>query len=278
MECERCGKIVSNKSNLISHLKIKKICNSEKSEISRENLLKKLQERVLGDKTYNCSLCKKPFNSSQGKYHHEKICKKIKDESVQVPNIVNNYNNCNNINPIYNVSIVINPVGLESKSYLTEESIKKLFLERPQGVFELLQLKHANEEIPQNHNIRKRVHKDNFLDTFNGKKWETKDYNVVFKEIFSNLGKDIMDFLNSNKDINFDDLSDDEEKRERLVHIFFDKIGFPLDWYVLFDTDALSQYKESYNIDWIDFEKKKKQLFIQAKETIYQFTKQQEKK
>ncbi len=79
----------------------------------------------------------------------------------------------------------------------------------------------ANEEIPENHNIRKNVHRDKF----NGSEWESKDYKEVCKELFRNIGKDLVDFLNTKTDIHmFSEFS--EENKKLLLELLWIR-----DWY-----------------------------------------------
>ena len=283
MDCPRCGKHLSTKGILVTHLKMKKPCNTTIGDIDRESIIKKLQEKKLGEKKYGCIRCNKLFNSRQARYSHQNSCNFVPEItptnllSVSVPvinssntknstNITNNYNQCN----ITNV-IVINGIGNETAPFITEESIKRLFLDKSNGIHELFKLKHINNDIPENQNLRKKVHRDNFIELFNGKNWESKDYNTVCKDIFRNLGKDLVEFLNNNKDINFNDLSEDNQ--ERLVFSFMDKIGIPLEWYMLLETETMRKFKDNYNVDFTDFDKKRKEIFSQVKETIYQFTK-----
>lgn len=279
IDCERCGKQLATKGTLIIHLQNKKVCEPNITDISREELIEKLKDRKLQEKTYDCVVCKKSFNSRQGKYNHELKCKAEKHSSEKLPEIVSeakvynvyNYNNCNITinNPVF----VINGLGTEQPNYITEEVVKNLLTNKPQGVHDLLSLKHTNEAIPENHNIRKKVHRDKFIETYDGEKWESKDSNVACKEIFKHIGKDLVEFLNNNRDINLNEITTDEEKQEKLVHSFMDKIGLPLEWYMLFDTDLLKKFKNNYNIDWSDFEKKRKDIFAQVTETVYQFSK-----
>lgn len=77
--CERCGHESSSKSNLLTHLRKKKPCDTELSHISREEYIAELLHRDYNDKTYNCEYCNTRFNSRSNKSRHKKTCQAKKD-------------------------------------------------------------------------------------------------------------------------------------------------------------------------------------------------------
>ena len=71
-KCERCHYVAKQKSNLKNHYQRKCLCRAIHSNISPEELLKKLNKPKNG---FACNKCNKIFNSRQGKYQHQKRCK-----------------------------------------------------------------------------------------------------------------------------------------------------------------------------------------------------------
>ena len=75
-KCDRCGLVLSNKTNLIKHLKTKNPCNDTFVCISREDLIELCKKNK---KRYKCEHCGVLFSNSNKKYQHKIICK-IKSE------------------------------------------------------------------------------------------------------------------------------------------------------------------------------------------------------
>ena len=72
--CERCGFDTKYKSNLICHLECKTPCTVTNVNITREELIKKLREKVLSVNHIECEQCKKAVHKSCIA-RHKKCCK-----------------------------------------------------------------------------------------------------------------------------------------------------------------------------------------------------------
>ena len=72
-KCERCHYISKHKGNIKKHLQRKSPCRAIHSDISIKKLLEELNKSKEG---FACNKCNKVFNSRQGKYQHQKRCKK----------------------------------------------------------------------------------------------------------------------------------------------------------------------------------------------------------
>ena len=304
MECIRCGEHYSTKSNLLTHLRKAVSCEASKQDIPRNELITKLLEKKMNPPTILCDKCKKIFNTRQAKYKHLQKCKPVTQTVVQtvaqpviqpvaqsvvqpvtqpVAQHVTHVNNCSinisgdvsnsQINQIYiPVNITINPHGLENNNYLTKELINDLFHKRVEGLIEILKKKHLNNVIPENHNLRKNVHSNNFIESYDGTEWNSRHKSYVLKDTFSNIGKDLVTFINNNKDINFDNLSD--EQQIRVFNSFMENVGLPLDWSILFsNTSLMKDFIKNYPIDFSNYTKKKNLIYGIATESIYDFSK-----
>lgn len=272
MICERCNLEFKTKQNLVKHLSKKKTCIpiSIDKAIPPEDLIKTLVERKIEGKTYECKECKKVFADNGNRHHHQKTCKQKKITNPTTQTIVNNIVN--------NFHITINTFGNESTNYLTEDSVKQLFINKIDGVLNLIDKKHLNLEDPMNNNIRKNVHKDKFIQYVDSDIWKTKDKYSVIKNLLTNLGKDLVSFLNKNNDINLHEFS--EEQQIKLLNCFMEQVGLPLDWFKLYETKFFQQYKSELEIHHpIDFtfgKKVKKNVSDTISERIYHFTKLKE--
>ena len=64
------------------------------------------------------------------------------------------------------------------------------------------------------------------------------------RDLFKNMGKDLIKFLNENKNINFNDQSDDIQIR--IVQNFMDQVAVPLDWFKIIESESLAKHKKKY--------------------------------
>lgn len=284
--CKRCEKVMKQKVGLIKHLEKSTSCIplSEEHNIDPKVLIELLNKREINEVHYDCSYCKKQFNQSSHMYRHQKICKlksELNSELSQENNISNVNNSINsNISNIQNSTIVnqpvhitINALGNESKSYLNESLIKNIFLQRFDGLLEAFRQKHLNNSIPENNNLRKQIHKDNFIESYDGEKWNIRTFETVLNDCFKNMGFEIFEFLRDNRDINLNDMN--EEQKNNVLNSFMHYIGKPLNWNLVAETDIMKNYKDNYNhIDPLGENKKKKTIYKLATENVYQYSNQ----
>lgn len=170
----------------------KNTCTNEVSSISRSDLIKKLINRNLNNKTYDCEICGKKFNSASNKSRHKKICetkdselidlknvvKDLENELFKVKNMINTNNTTNNtINIQINNSdtdVYLRPFGQENMTPLNIQIIGDLFLNL--NIPELLKILHCNPDYPENHNIRIKSVKRKAIEIYRGDKWDIVTY------------------------------------------------------------------------------------------------------
>lgn len=86
-DCERCGHVSSRKGDLMKHLEKMIPCSPTKSDITREDIIKKIKKvKVNTDNGYECIHCNKLFHDKSNMYRHKKICKKKPNDNVIVNN------------------------------------------------------------------------------------------------------------------------------------------------------------------------------------------------
>jgi hypothetical protein len=76
--CRRCNYDGKKKSNLIGHLKRKKICTAKDDEhkhLTQEELLNEIENKAKEPKTYYCEHCDTGFDYLNNKYRHYKTCR-----------------------------------------------------------------------------------------------------------------------------------------------------------------------------------------------------------
>lgn len=74
LTCRRCGYETSCKSNLVRHLRRQSVCQATRSNIHVSEYLNELLKREYNDKTYDCDICHRRFNSRSNKSRHRKTC------------------------------------------------------------------------------------------------------------------------------------------------------------------------------------------------------------
>lgn len=258
--CNRCGYSTKKKGNLIIHLNRQTICEPSIEDISINTLIEKLTDRKLNEKTYKCSKCTKPFNTPQGRFNHEKICKVTKEEvkTETIPVIENNIkgdhntvnnNSHNTVNITISPQIKLNAFGAEDISYIVNDPqfIAKCLRNYKEGIPELIHAKHLHPEHPENHNIKKPNKKDNFIQTYDGKKWTIRYSDDVLEDIYVRVGNIVSDFVDEIMPIKPEDLNDQSKfpniLKKRHLDNMMKNIGEVLDWKV--DTDTYVYEEES---------------------------------
>lgn len=273
MECLRCHLVLKNKYSLVRHLKKKIACvdTTNNPELYINTLLEQLITKEKDEKIYICKFCDFEFADKSNKCRHERnIC--TKRNTTNTTTTTNTYNITIN-NNINNPTIIVNGLGAESQNYLTEDVIKSLLNSKVDGVMKVLHLKHLNDAIPENKNIQKKVHRDKFIEYYDGDQWKSSDDSIL-KDVFKNIGKDVMKFLKDNKNIKLDTLT--EEQQMRVIHNFMDQVGIPLDWFKLFDSELLKKHKDTYELKIEERSKNKRKIYDIATENIYRYTKYKE--
>lgn len=245
MICERCGSTFSTKGNLVKHLRREKECLATQKDVSIESLLVKLTTKDRKAKTYNCSYCCKQFNHSSNKSAHMRICKayqaekdkdaKIQDlqrqidelrvQSCHAPQNQTNINTQNNIQTQNN--IIINALGKEDIQHLLNHPKFNVFMaqcirDKVEGVCAYLEKKHLDPKHPENGNIRKLNKKDDFMETYDGRRWRIRFVETVLDEMFRDLQTDFANFIDEH-------VGTDILKKQWLDN-FMTQVGLPLDW------------------------------------------------
>jgi len=203
-ECDRCSYKTDNKSNYKRHLYNKIPCPPTKSNVSIEELRKRLEK----EKPITCDQCSKAYTTRQGLYLHKKKfhpqatqpkestvvdLEKIKQELRQElreeirkelaslqpsTSITNNNNNniTNNVtNNVTNITIQLREFDFENRNALTDEALKEYI--KDMELENIIRDLHMNEEFPENFNVRIKNINRNLMECYQNGKWviEEKD-------------------------------------------------------------------------------------------------------
>ena len=279
--CKRCNCEFTRKSVLISHLKKKKICNSE-SDLDRDILISELAEPILENGNYSCDFCSKKFNHLSNKCKHKHICKKnpnnLKNQKIQkleeelsklkkTKTITNNITNNNITNNNITNNIQINAFGKENIDYLIQNTnFQNWFLKclktRKNGLCEYMCKKHFYDKHPENTNIRKLVKNDAFIETFDGKEWKPRFKQEVLDDIFEYIRQDYTKFIS-------EALDQDGLVRKQWLDNFMIEVGESL----IYDFSC-NKYDYDYTLSDAEKNKIKKNIYNFACQYIYNHSKQ----
>ena len=239
-KCERCHYVAKQKGDIKKHLQRKYPCKAIHSDVSVEELLEKLNKPKEG---FACNKCNKIFKTSQGKYQHQKRCKKElvvfeekKNDIEEIQELKNELklmkelfidkmknNNITNNNNIETQNITNNNTNLFI-SFNDKENIHKVLKQCQETILLLEQNRskdkcfkiyltaaHFNPEHPEMHNIKLTNLKPDYklidIRDENGE-WKKESQ----KEIFNNL-------INSSKDFITDIVKDNKPEFDNTENI-----------------------------------------------------------
>ena len=182
-QCSKCEKILSSKSYLRKH-----------------------EEKCNGLKITQCELCHKEFSNRKSKYHHKrnKVCERngtmiINDHSQQIETHVNAHNtNSHNINIHGGIHITV-PFPMEQ--VVMTDNVKKLFNNNSSNDFlmyvlsEILRETYFNKEKPEQHNIKKEIKGDKFMEFFKDGEWKFTPSSIVIKNFLRKLDVLIKEYI-----------------------------------------------------------------------------------
>lgn len=246
--CPRCNYTSTRKDYFIKHINRKIVCPATKSDVSLESLQKLYEKTKNAD--IKCPFCPKKFTHCTSLSRHKKICvglidntkalDKMKQEirneimtELGVGKTVNTNNGTiNNIqNQNNNITIQLKSFGFENISHL-ETDIKYLtHCLVNKDVTGLLENIHCDANYPENHNVRIKSLKKEFMETFVDGRWIVTDQEETLDELL-NKGYRILNFFSyRNKDsiVADEGLEEYREMRMWLESLYDDhKIRKPL--------------------------------------------------
>lgn len=214
-ECRRCKYSTLQKANFRKHLQRKTPCEVRFEDISLQSMLETLDIEKLG---YSCEYCNRIFNSPQSKYQHKQRCKQniletkitnLEERLQQIPIITNNIQN------IQNIQINIRDFGHENISYLPSNFLSRCFVNK--DLVTLIENIHCDKEHKENHNVRLKSLKRDFMETRVDGRWIITDSDDTLTELIKNGYRVLMMHSRKNKDaILEDELDDDMDEFDRI--------------------------------------------------------------
>ena len=246
-KCERCHYIAKQKGDIKKHYQRKNPCKTIHSDITIKELLEELSKPKDG---FACNKCNKVFNSSQGKYQHQKRCKQdlvIKkekeDENKKIEELVNKLveeklKNIQNITNIGRDQNITNNTNLFI-SFNDKENIHKILKQCQETILQLEQVKnkdkcftiyltaaHFNPKHPEMQNIELKNLKSDYkmikIRDENGE-WQYKPQKEIFNNLINSSKNFITDVVKDNnpyfdKCLNIDDYEGEDTKEKYLLY------------------------------------------------------------
>jgi hypothetical protein len=232
--CPRCHFETDFRCYYITHLQKKKTCNPTFSNVSRDHVIEKLNEKQAIKKKFKCDLCPKAFSHAPTLSNHKKICHSdIIVNKTPIPT--------ENINPFgkEDIDTIVN-----DKLFLTD-CLKSVNTTGIPNLFERIFL---NDELPQNKNI-KVIHESNpvmfsvFRDT---NEWVDEMDNTILKYIvkilLNILREHHIELINTCVNPTSDNLDAFEQRNKRITNINKEKIG---SGFVTARNDIFARLKKS---------------------------------
>ena len=185
-ECPKCHKTLSSNKSLKRH-----IINCK------------------GKGNFICK-CGISFFTKSGLWKHKKKCKvfnrindqddyirllenKIEDLTTQLINKPQQVNNNNNLN------ITINAYGPSNMDVLQDKDYITALLKGKYCVVKLIELAHFNKNYPENHNIFKPNHRDEYCRMYDGNLWNLIPYKVPVWDMYENFCNKLEDWMELKK-------------------------------------------------------------------------------
>lgn len=184
---------------------------------------------LITKKGFQCQYCNSTFTRHCSLLRHQNKCldqnkllnelekhkKIVKELTENIDTIVTNKVqeklvniNTNNINSIdinnntinnMNQSIVINGFGNEDISYISNDKLKKLALNIPNGIHQLAAYSHFCPEHPENKNIKIEDKNDEMIKIWKDNKWVYRKRNKVLEDLILNKYEILNDKLDEMK-------------------------------------------------------------------------------
>ena len=235
--CKRCDYSTDIKQSLLKHYHRQTPCTVTKEDLPTDELALELMSKAFNHHTCDCG---KSFTAKTNLYRHKKLCKtqhkvaELEKEIAElkalvvVPgaaaaaaaaaptHIVTNIQN--NVNHISQTNIIVNGLGKENISYITDGLLQACIRDRSPGVCRYMVHKHFSLEHPENHNVRK-LTKGPFIDCFDGKEWLVQNSEHAIAALLRNIERELANYVDSRTELNKESLDS-----------FMREVGQPLDW------------------------------------------------
>ncbi len=230
--CDRCGYKTNIFKNITSHLTRKHPCLSVLVDISQKDILDKIIEERKSKGNYLCDLCGKVFNTSQSKYQHKKnYCQHSKESKLETKeqNIQNNIhsqkitnnNNNNNNNIQQNIVFNLKSFGQENMDYLPNDFLNSCLISN--NIVPLIESILFDCEHPENHNVKIKSLKQDFMQTYVDGIWIVTDKEETLDHLI-NKGYRVLkyhsrknnDELIKNNEVDQEELDDVNQWLEKL--------------------------------------------------------------
>ena len=203
-ECPRCHYKTSRKSLIRNHFNKKKVCKIEYDDISIEECLKRLNNKI-----HICEYCKKEYKYRSYLKRHQEKCnnkniieenKKLKEENEMLRQTQVSHNTTINGDQINNNNTInININSFKDTDYgKIQNEVKKCVKNGQFNIHKFIELVHGNKDIPENHNIMITDAREKKIMEYDGNSFKMRDSGLLgldklLKETNEKIEKDIID-------------------------------------------------------------------------------------
>jgi hypothetical protein len=197
--CYFCNKILSNKPNLIRH--IKSNCYKNKDLLIKKGDFNRDKNKIFEDKNNSLELINNLEQEKNKIMDQQKIkekddeIKKLRDamEKMIMKQSTQNINITNNKIINNNLIVNINSFGKEDLSHITLNDYKKFLGGFFTGFIKFIEKVHFDENKPENHNINITNIKSKHLHIYEDDKWTLKDKVDVLDKFINKKYNNLVD-------------------------------------------------------------------------------------
>lgn len=235
--CKRCLYCVKQKCTLRLHLARINPCSVAENgqDIPPAVLLEELGDVRQRKRTFQCQYCNDGFASLASLSRHRKDCKQKKTPEYRIEKKLDTLINMlqspttNDVESIPTNSTELVAYGKEDVSYLSSEFLSDCVVDlKNEGIPNIIEKVHFNDEHPENKNIRMVSFKQNVAESYDGVKWKRMSacsliQNIIMegrKIAFSNFNDKYDDYSEEQQTLiqqNFNELSDEMHKERSRI-------------------------------------------------------------
>lgn len=259
-------------------------CSKCEKVLSSKSYLKKHEDKCNGLNSLQCELCHKSFNNASSKSKHKKL--KVCERNGTI--IINDHSNTQTETHIlsHNTININGPINITipfpSEEIKMTENIKKLFRDNTNDFLmymmsEILRENYFDPKKPSQHNIKKNIKGDKFMEFFKDGEWKFTPSSVVIKVFLDKLDKLVREYIPEKME-EFEEAEIDDNKsiRKRATQqrlLFLKNIQPYITMiHTLLNLKTYDNYTSSYDKEKHEWSEDKYMLYFD--EVLYKLTQQ----
>lgn len=211
MECPRCGYTTPRKDLFLGHINRQKLCEALLSNVSLDDIRKEFEPK---EKRFKCE-CGSSYTHQSSYYRHKKICRGLSNNNT-CPSLIGGTSigiNNGTINIQQNIVVNVKNFGRENLSHIESNNQLLRSCLMSKDVKRLIENIHCDKTHPENHNVRIKSTKNNFMETYVDGKWIVTDSEDTLTDLIQNGYRIMRMYSHKNRQ----NLSREEEEYDEVM-------------------------------------------------------------